>query len=99
MKKITYFIIQIIWSFLFVLITGILALTSIEVTPGTMYPEPGDLAPAGGWLLGGMLVYAILTIVYIVIGCKTVKKWRWWVILVSLVLSAVIGVLGFVFGL
>lgn len=49
----------------------------------------------GSVLLGGMLVYLILTIVYIVFGRKMVKEWRWWIVLASLVLAPITLALGY----
>ena len=86
MKKTTYFIIQIIWSFVLTFVTCILALTHLKAGADSL---EGALAPAGPWLMGGLILYIILTIVYIVIGYKKVKEWRWWVILVSMALAPV----------
>ena len=97
MKKITYFIVQIIWSLILTVVICLLAMLQL---PGRDVPIQTEealweaLAPTGNWLLGGMLVYLILTIVYIVFGRKMVKEWRWWVVLISLVLAPITFMLG-----
>lgn len=92
MKKTSYFIVQILWSFVLTFVICILALLHLDFDSNTYYP--GAFSEAGSWLLGGMLVYFILTIVYIVIGYRKVREWRWWVVLVSLVLALVMWILG-----
>ena len=97
MKKVTYFIVQIIWSFILTVVICLLAMLQLPGRGEPIQTEEalwGALEPAGDMLLGGMLVYLILTIVYIVIGRKKVEGWRWWVVLVSLVLAPVTFMLG-----
>ncbi len=99
MKKITYFIVQIIWSLILAVVICFLAMLQLPGPGGepiqTEEALAEALAPVGSVLLGGMLVYLILTIVYIVFGRKMVKEWRWWIILVSLVLAPVTFILGY----
>ena len=90
MKKSSYFIIQIIGSFILTVIICLLTLkTLVDTVPheGVYQPQPGAYVPAGNMLMVGMLIYIILTIGYIIIGRIEVKEWRWWMVLVSLALG------------
>ena len=84
MKKSVYFIIQIIWSL--ILSSVVLYFTLIN-TKFDFYHNSDD-SLSGMILCIGAIVYLILTIVQIIVGVKKVKEWRWWVILVSLLISA-----------
>lgn len=84
MKKSTYFIIQVIWSV--VLSSAVWYLTLIN-THFDFYHNSDDTL-AGMIIFFGSVVYVILTVVQIIFGVKKVKKWRWWVIPVSLLIAA-----------
>ena len=45
-------------------------------------------------LVFGAVLYLILTLVQIGVGVKKVKEWRWWVILISLLISGAMAFLG-----
>ena len=45
-------------------------------------------------LFFGAVIYLILTIVQIIVGIKKVKEWRWWVILISLLIAGAMVFLG-----
>ena len=84
MKKPAYFIIQIIWSL--ILSSAIWYLT-LKNTKFDFYHN-SDNSLAGMFFCIGSAIYIILTIVQIAVGVKKVKEWRWWVILISLLIAA-----------
>lgn len=90
MRKSVYFIIQIIWSL--ILSTGIWYLT-LKNASFDFYGN-SDNSLMVMILLIGAVIYLILTLVQIGIGIKKVKGWRWWVILVSLLISGAMAFLG-----
>ncbi len=97
MKKAVYFFIQILWSFIVSVVVWYLVMKNASFD----FYHNSDEALEGMIIFGGMVLYLILTVVYLVIGYKTVKEWRWWVILISIVLSglmAFLGSIGAVFG-
>ena len=83
MKKSVYFIIQIIWSLIVSTVTWYLGLKKASFD----FYHNSDDSLAGMIMFGGAVIYLILTLVQIGVGVKTVKNWRWWVILVSLVIA------------
>lgn len=84
MKKSVYFIIQVIWSL--ILSTAVWYLTLIN-TKFDFYHNSDD-SLAGMIFVIGSAIYIVLTIVQIIVGVKKVKEWRWWVILVSVLIAA-----------
>ena len=90
MRKSVYFIIQIIWSL--ILSTGIWYLT-LKNASFDFYGN-SDNSLMVMILLIGAVIYLILTLAHIGIGVKKVKGWRWWVILVSLLISGAMAFLG-----
>ena len=87
MRKSIYFIIQIIWSL--VLSTAVWYLFLVYA-----FSEHSDNTTAGVALFTGGVVYIILTLVQIIAGIRKVKEWRWWVILVSVLIAAAIAFIG-----
>lgn len=90
MKKAVYFFIQILWSFIISTVVWYLTMKNASFD----FYHNSDNALAGMIFFGGMILYLILTVVYLVIGYKAVKEWRWWVILISIVLSGLMAFLG-----
>ena len=90
MRKSVYFIIQIIWSL--ILSTGIWYL-SLKNASFDFYGN-GDDSLMGIILVSGAVIYLILTLIQIGVGVKKVKEWRWWIILVSLLISGAMAFLG-----
>ena len=90
MRKSVYFIIQIIWSL--ILSTGIWYL-SLKNASFDFYGN-SDESLMGMILVFGAVLYLILTLVQIGVGVKKVKEWRWWVILISLLISGAMAFLG-----
>ena len=90
MKKSSYFIIQIVWSIIFSTLIWFFTLKNVSFD----FYHNSDNSLAGMIIFYGAIIYLILTIVQIVIGVKKVKNWRWWVILVSLVIAAACAFLG-----
>ena len=90
MKKSVYFIIQTVWSL--VLSTIIWYLTLVN-SSFDFYGNSDD-SIAGMIFVIGAVIYLILTIVQIGFGIKKVEGWRWWFMLISLLISAVVGFLG-----
>ena len=90
MKKSVYFIIQILWSLILSSVIWYLALKNASFD---FYGNSDDSLMF--LVLGvGAVLYLILTIVQIVVGIKKVKGWRWWVLLVSLLISGAIAFAG-----
>ena len=85
MKKSIYYIIQILGSFISLIISGAVALNQTkDAAAGQTFEEA---FPAFAHSFGrGALVYLILSIIYIIIGSRIVKGWRWWDYLISLAL-------------
>ena len=83
MKKALYYIIQIIGSVILFFITAAVALNH---TDGTVQTIEEALSPLAKWFGRGAIVYLILSIIYIIIGSRIVKGWRWWDVLISLAL-------------
>ncbi|MBO4459933.1 MAG: hypothetical protein J5778_04665 [Clostridiales bacterium] len=91
MKKSSYFIIQIIWSFI---LSSAVWYLIIKNSSFDFYHNSDDTI-AGIILIAGLAVYLILTVVYLVIGYRKVKGWRPWIIPVSVVLAAAMAFGGF----
>ena len=87
MRKLIYFIIQILWSL--VLSTAVWYLFFVYA-----FSEHSDNTTAGVALFAGGVVYIIRTLVQIIAGIRKVKEWRWWVILVSVLIAAAIAFIG-----
>ncbi|MCR5593886.1 MAG: hypothetical protein K6F79_09110 [Saccharofermentans sp.] len=83
MRKSIYFIIQIIWSVIFSLIVWYLFLKNATFD----FYGNSDNTIAGIVLFVGGVLYLVLTLAQIIIGIKKVKEWRWWIILVSLLIA------------
>ncbi len=83
MRKSIYFIIQIIWSVIFSLIVWYLSLKNAAFD----FYGNSDNTIAGIVLFVGGVLYLVLTLAQIIIGIKKVKEWRWWIILVSLLIA------------
>ena len=90
MKKTVYFIIQIVWSL--VLSTAFWYL-SLKNASFDFYGNSDD-SLFGLCLAAGALIYLILTCVQIGVGVKKVKEWRWWIILVSLLIAGAVAFAG-----
>ena len=90
MKKLTYFIIQIIWS---LILSTLIWFFSLKNASFDFYHN-SDNTLAGMIIFYGAIVYLILTIVQVIIGAIKVKNWRWWVILVSLFIAGACAFLG-----
>lgn len=90
MSKSVYFIIQIVWSL--ILSTGVWYLSLMNAS-FDFYGNSND-SLMGVILIIGAALYLILTIVQIVVGIKKVKDWRWWVILVSLLIAVAVAFIG-----
>ncbi len=90
MRKTVYFIIQIVWSL--ILSTGVWYLSLMNASFDFYGNSDGSLM--GVILVIGAALYLILTIVQIVVGIKKIKDWRWWVILVSLLIAGAVAFIG-----
>lgn len=90
MKKSLYFFIQVLWSIIY---STVIWYFSIKNASFDFYHNSDD-SLAGMIIFYGAIIYLILTIVQIIIGAKKVKNWRWWIILVSLVIAAACAFLG-----
>ena len=90
MRKSVYFIIQIVWSL--ILSTGVWYLSLMNAS-FDFYGNSND-SLMGVILIIGAALYLILTIVQIVVGIKKIKDWRWWVILVSLLIAVAVAFIG-----
>jgi len=90
MSKSVYFIIQIVWSL--ILSTGVWYLSLMNAS-FDFYGNSND-SLMGVFLIIGAALYLILTIVQIVVGIKKIKDWRWWVILVSLLIAVAVAFIG-----
>ena len=90
MRKSVYFIIQIVWSL--ILSTGVWYLSLMNAS-FDFYGNSND-SLMGVILIIGATLYLILTIVQIVVGIKRIKDWRWWVILVSLLIAVAVAFIG-----
>ena len=90
MKKSVYFILQIMWSLLFSAAVWYLALKNASFD---FYGNSNDTLMVV-ILAVGAAIYLILTFIQIGIGVKKVKGWRWWVILVSLLISGAMAFIG-----
>ena len=89
MSKGAYFGIQALWSF--VVSSVIWFIFFKNMTIDFYHNTSGELE--GFILFVGILIYLILTILYIILGYKKVKNWKAWMILVSIVIGAGIGFL------
>lgn len=90
MKRSVYFIIQIVWSFILSTVVWYLTLANSRFD----FYGNGDNTAPGVIIFVGAAVYVILTIVQIGVGVKKVKGWRWWVILISLLIAGAMAFLG-----
>lgn len=90
MKKTSYFIIQILWSLILSTVIWYLGLKNASFD----FYGNSDNTLAGMIMFFGAVIYIVLTLVQIVVGIKKVKNWRWWFILVSLVIAGAMAFLG-----
>lgn len=90
MKRSTYFIIQIIWQFILSVFVSYFFFSN--ATFDFFGNSSNDVA--GIIMFGGSALYFVMMLVYLIIGAKKVKGWQWWMVFVSLVLSAVMAVAG-----
>ena len=90
MNKSVYFIIQIVWSLILSTVIWYLTLKNVSFD---FYGNSDD-SLAGLIIVFGAVIYLILTLVQIGVGIKKVKEWRWWFILVSLLIAGAVAFLG-----
>ena len=90
MSKGSYFGIQSLWS----LVLSSLVWYGFLKNAHFDFFNNNDDSLAGMILFFGAILYLVLTIIYIIIGYKKVKKWKAWMIVVSLLIGVVIGFLG-----
>ena len=90
MKKSSYFIIQMLWSLILSTVIWYLGLKNASFD----FYGNSDNTLAGMIMFFGAVFYIVLTLVQIVVGIKKVKIWRWWFILVSLVIAGAMAFLG-----
>lgn len=87
MKKSVYFLIQGAWSLIFTTLVGYITLYNASFVGG-------DNTMAGLVFIGGMLLYLIITFGYIIFSFRRVEGFRFWMLLVNLVVCGVAGFLG-----
>ena len=87
MKKPAYFIIQFLWAFFLAAIIWFGFINTLSVN--------GTNRIAAVILIGGGLFYLLLTIAYIVLGCKKVDDFGILMIIVAVAVNIVTVVLGF----
>lgn len=90
MKKSVYFIIQILWSIVLSTVVWYVGLKNASFD----FYHNSDNTFAGMVMFVGAVIYLVLTLVQIGVGVKKVKNWRWWVILISLVIAGLMAFLG-----
>ena len=91
MKKVLYFIVQLIISLLISSLNWYLFSMSIRYTEGTIDVN----ATPAILFLSGLAVLLIFTVVYIIIGWKKVEEWRWWCILISAAINIASVIVGY----
>ena len=87
MKKPAYFIIQFLWAFFMAAIIWFGFINTLSVN--------GNNRTAAIIMIGGSIFYLLLTIAYIVLGCKKVEDFGFWMIVIAVAVSIVTVVLGF----
>lgn len=90
MKKTVYFILQIVWSLVVSALTWYFTLINASFD----FYGNSDKTLSGMIFVIGAAIYVILTLAHIVIGAVKVKEWRWWFILISLVIAVAIAFAG-----
>jgi glucan phosphoethanolaminetransferase (alkaline phosphatase superfamily) len=90
MKKSVYFILQIAWSLVVSALTWYFTLINASFD----FYGNSDNTLSGMIFVIGAAIYVILTLAHIVIGAVKVKEWRWWFILISLVIAVAIAFAG-----
>ena len=90
MKKLSYFIIQILWS---LVLSTVIWFFTLKNASFDFYGN-SDNSLSGLIFVIGSAIYLVLTIVQIVVGAIKVKDWHWWVILISLVIAGAVAFLG-----
>ena len=92
MKKATYFIIQFIWSFF---AASLIWYIWLKNAPFDFYHNNAETETLEGIILFvGLIIYLILTILYMLYGYKKVENRKAWMILVSVLICAGCGFLG-----
>ena len=90
MGKTGYFILQVLWSFVLASVVWYGALVNMS------FDFYGNSDDTFGMiiLLGGGVLYLVLTVVQLVFGFKKVKNWHWWDALISLVVGVAVAFAG-----
>ena len=88
MRKTVYFLIQLIWSVIAASLVWYFTLANVTFTSNN--------AVAGIIFVGGIFLYLILTVMYIMFGPKWVKDWGYWMIIVNIIIGALMGMVGLV---
>lgn len=91
MKKVVYFLVQLIVSLLISSLNWYLFAMSLNYTDGAINvnPTPAIL------FLSGLAVLLVFTVIYIIVGWKKVEDWKWWCILISAAINIVSVIVGY----
>ena len=90
MRRTVYFALDALWSFAVSTIIWWFALSNMTFD----FYHNSDETLGGIILVAGAVLYAILTIVYIVIGAKKVRAWQWWMGVIAVLIGTGMGFAG-----
>ena len=93
MRRTVYFALNAVWAFIVSTLIWWFVLSNMTFD----FYHNSDDALAGIILFAGIVVYTIISIAYIVLGAKKVRGWRWWMGIISALISAGMGFAG-IFG-
>ena len=88
MRKTVYFLVQLIWSVIVAGLVWYFTLANVSFS--------GNNSVAGIVFVGGIFLYLILSVMYILAGPKWVKDWGYWMIIVNIIIGALMGMAGLV---
>lgn len=90
MRKSAYFALEVLWTLIVSSIVWFLALKNASFD----FYHNTDNSLMGIILAAGLILYAILTVCYIIMGAKKVKDWSAKTGIIAVIISAVIGFAG-----
>jgi len=92
MRRSVYFIVEAVSAFI---VSSILMYFPLKNMTFDFYHN-SDQTLEGVILFVAFLLYAILTVCYIILGFKKVREWRWWMGIITVVISAAMGLAGMI---
>ena len=90
MRRTVYYAIEAIAAFIVSLLIWYFILTNLSFD----FYHNSDDTLEGIIILSGLVLYVILVVLYIVLGFKKVKGWRWWMSIITVIVSVAMGFVG-----